>query len=42
MHPDDLMNPDLLSEILLLVCGIAIFAPMLLILIAAVMHTAAL
>jgi hypothetical protein len=42
MHPDDLMNPDLLSEIVMLVCGIAIFAPMLLILIVAITHTAAL
>lgn len=42
MHPEDLMKPDLLSEILLLVCGIAIFAPMLLILIVAITHTAAL
>ena len=35
MHPDDLMKPDLLSEILLLGSGLIIFVPLLLILVVA-------
>ena len=42
MHPDDLMKPDLLTKILLIACGIAMFAPVLLILIVAITHAAAL
>ena len=42
MHPEDLMNADMLSEILLLVCGSVIFVSLLLILLAALTQTAAL
>ena len=42
MHPEDLMNADMLSEILLLVCGSVIFVALLLILVAAFTQTAAL
>ena len=42
MQPEDLMNADMLSEILLLVCGSAIFVALLLILVAALTQTAAL
>ena len=42
MHPEDLMNADLLSEILLLVCGSVIFVALLLILLAALSQTVAL
>ena len=34
-HPDDLMRPDLLSEILLVGSGLILFVPLLLILVAA-------
>ena len=39
---EDLMNADMLSEILLLVCGSVIFVALLLILVAALTQTAAL
>jgi hypothetical protein len=42
MHREDLMNADMLSEILLLVSGSVIFVALLLILVAALKHTAAL
>jgi hypothetical protein len=42
MHREDLMNADMLSEILLLVCGSVIFVALLLILVAALTQTAAL
>jgi hypothetical protein len=42
MHPQDLMNADVPSEILLLVSGSLIFATLLLILVAALTQTAAL
>jgi hypothetical protein len=42
MHPEDLMNADMLSEILLLVTGSVIFVTLLLILVAALTQTAAL
>lgn len=42
MHPEDLMNPDLPSEILALVSGSLIFITLLLILMAALTQTAAL
>ncbi len=42
MHREDLMNPDMLSEILLLVSGSVIFVTLLLILAAALTQTAAL
>ena len=42
MHPQDLMNADMLSEILLLVSGSLIFFTLLLILVAALTPTAAL
>jgi hypothetical protein len=42
MHPEDLMNADMLSEILLLVSGSLIFLTLLLILAAALTPTAAL
>jgi hypothetical protein len=42
MHPEDLMNADMLSEILLLVCGSVIFVALLLILLAALTQTVAL
>jgi hypothetical protein len=35
-HPNDLMKPDLLSEILLVGSGIIVFVPLLLILAAAI------
>jgi hypothetical protein len=41
-HREDLMNADMLSEILLLVCGSAFFVALLLILVAALTQTAAL
>lgn len=41
-HPDDLMKPDLLSEILLLGSGIVLFVPLLLILVAALTQSVAL
>ena len=37
-HPDDLMKPDLLSEILLAGSGLILFVPLLLILVAALTH----
>jgi hypothetical protein len=42
MHPEDLMDPDMLSEILLLVSGTMILVTLLLILVAALTQTAAL
>lgn len=36
LHPEDLMKPDLLSEILLVGSGFILFAPLLLILIVAI------
>jgi hypothetical protein len=42
MHPEDVMNADMLSEILLLVSGTLIFVTLLLILGAALTQTAAL
>jgi hypothetical protein len=42
MHPEDVMNADMLSEILLLVSGSLIFVMLLLILVAALTQTAAL
>lgn len=42
VHPEDLMNTDTLSEILLLVSGSVIFITLLLILAAALTQTAAL
>ena len=42
MHPEDLMNADMPSEILLLVSGSLIFVTLLLILVAALTQTAAL
>ena len=42
MHREDLMNADMLSEILLLVCSSVIFVALLLILLAALTQTAAL
>jgi hypothetical protein len=42
MHPDDLMNADMLSEILLLVSASLILGMLLLILTAALTQTAAL
>jgi hypothetical protein len=41
-HPDDLMKPDLLSEILLAGSGLILFVPLLLILVAAFTHPSAL
>lgn len=35
MHPQDLIGPDLLSEILLLSCGAVLFLTLILILVAA-------
>jgi hypothetical protein len=35
MHPDELMKPDLLSEILLVGSGLILFVPLLLILVSA-------
>ena len=42
MHPEDLMNPDMFSEILLLVTGTMILVTLVLILVAALAQTAAL
>ena len=42
IHPDDLMKPDLLSEILLAASGIILFVPLLLILATALAHSAVL
>jgi len=42
MHPGDLMNADMPSEILLLVSGSLIFVTLSLILVAALIQTAAL
>jgi hypothetical protein len=42
MHPDDLMKPDLLSEILLVGSGFILFVPLLLILVAALVQSVAL
>ncbi len=42
MHREDLMNADMLSEILLLVCSSVIFVALLLIMLAAPTQTAAL
>ena len=42
VQPEDLMNADMLSEILLLVSGSVIFVTLLLILVAALTQTAAL
>jgi hypothetical protein len=42
MHPEDLMNPDMFSEILLLVTGTMILVTLALILVAALTQTAAL
>ena len=42
MHRDDLMKPDLLSEILVLGGGVLIFATLILILVVALTQTASL
>ena len=42
MHPEDLMNADMLSEILLLVSGSLMLVTLLLILVAALTQTAVL
>lgn len=42
MHRDDLMKPDLLSEILLLGSGVLIFGPLILILVVALTRAASL
>jgi len=42
MHPEDVMNADMLSETLLLVSGTLIFVTLLLILVVALTQTAAL
>jgi hypothetical protein len=42
MYREDLVSADMLSEILLLVCGSVIFVTLLLILVAALTQTAAL
>jgi hypothetical protein len=42
MHPEDLMNGDLLSEILLLVSGSLVFVSLMLILVAVLYQTTAL
>jgi hypothetical protein len=42
MHPEDVMNGDMPSEVLLLVSGSLIFVTLLLILLAALTQTAAL
>jgi len=39
-QPGDLMKPDLLSEILLVGSGLVLFVPLLLILVAALTHSA--
>jgi len=41
-HPDDLMKPDLLSELLLVGSGLILFVPLLLILVTALTQSAAL
>ena len=41
MHRDELLKADLLSEIVLVLSGIAIFIPILLILVVALTHTPA-
>jgi len=41
-HPDDLMKPDLLSEILLVGTGLILFVPLLLILVSALTQSIAL
>lgn len=41
-HPDDLMKPDLLSELLLVGSGLILFVPLLLILVSALTQSAAL
>jgi hypothetical protein len=40
-HPDDLMKPDLFSEILLIGSGLILFVPLLLILVTALSQSAA-
>ena len=42
MHPEDLMNPDMLSEIIVLVSGTVIFVTLFMILMVALTQTAAL
>ncbi len=42
MHPEDLMNPDLLSEIIVLVSATVIFVTLFIILMAALTQVAAL
>ena len=42
MHPEDLMKPDLLSEILLVGSGVLIFVTLILILVDALTQTAVL
>ncbi len=42
MHRDDLMKPDLLSEILLLGSGVLVFGTLILILVVALTQTASL
>jgi len=39
-HPDDLMKPDMLSEILLVGSGLVLFVPLLLILVATLTQSA--
>jgi len=41
-HPHDLMRPDLLSKIVLVGSGIVLFAPLLLVLVAALTQSGAL
>jgi len=41
MHREDLMKPDLLSEIVLVATGLILFVPLLLILVAACTQTVA-
>jgi hypothetical protein len=41
-HPDDLMKPDLFSELLLVGSGLILFVPLLLILVTALTQSAAL
>lgn len=41
IHPGDLMKPDLLSEILLVGSGLALFVPLLLILVTALSQSGA-
>ncbi len=42
MHPEDVMNPDMLSEIIVLVSGTVIFVTLFMIFMAALTQTAAL